>query len=365
MRSRVWLAMGLALVMLGTTGCARLNEWLEGTVGEKEVDTGPTPQEALQTAKDDLAGDDAGQRKAAVGALVGLKDKKEAPEVGEEAIQIVIGLLGDADPAVVSEVLNQLQTLTGFAEKTEDERQLDPEGYDLQLKIKEQVLTEGLEGLAGALKTEDKGIRYGSLIVLYNLARPPVVPANAMQQLKDRVATDTRQLALDNAAPDDGRMLAIDTLVAIGAGEEVAGLVPLLADPHESLRGRAALAMGQASESVAGARGEVVRQLETLAGDPAQPDEVRWRAMASLGRLGADQPSALTTAFTRDLGDVDPETLSDTEKLSPLEAYRGFALANSAGPEAKQAAAQMNAEEAALASAAEEEMAAERKKGYR
>lgn len=365
MRVRGWLSIGLALVLVSTTGCAKLNEWLEGTVGEEEAAEGATPQETLQTAKDDLAGADAAKRKAAVGALVGLKDKKEAPEVGEEAITIVIGLLNDSDPAVVAEVLNQLQTLTGFVEKTEDERQLDPEGYDLQLKIKEAVLTQGLEGLTAALKTEDKGIRYGGLIVLYNLSRPPVVPENAQEQLVSRVAADTRQLALDDAAPADARMLAIDTLVSIGAGQEVAALVPLLGAPDDDLRGRAALAMGQAAASLGDAKQEAVAQLETLAKDAAQPESVRWRAMASLGRLGAADATALETPFEADLGDVDPDTLTETEKISPLEAYRGYGLANSPASGAEEATATLNQSTAAIAQAAEEELAAERKKGYR
>jgi len=335
MRVRGWLSIGLALVLVGSTGCAKLNEWLEGTVGEEEATEGPTPQEALQTAKDDLAGTDAAKRKAAVGALVALKDKKEVPEVGDEALTIVVGLLGDNDQAVKSEVLNQLQTLTGFPEKTEDERQLDPEGYDLQLKIKEMVLTQGLEGIASALKTEDKGIRYGALIVLYNLSRPPVVPDSALQQLKDRVAADTRSVALDETAPIDCRMLAVDTLVSIGAGPEVASLTPLLAATSDDLRGRVALAMGQAADSLADAKAEVVGQLQDLAGNAAQPESVRWRAMASLGRLGAASAAPLQEPFTFDLGDVDPDTLTDTEKISPLEAYRGHARRTSV-PEALQ-----------------------------
>lgn len=365
MRVRGWLSIGLALVLVSTTGCAKLNEWLEGTVGEEEAAEGATPQETLQTAKDDLAGSDAAKRKAAVGALVALKDKKEAPEVGDEAIGIVIGLLHDSDPAVVAEVLNQLQTLTGFVEKTEDERQLDPEGYDLQLKIKETVLTQGLEGLAAAMKTEDKGMRYGALIVLYNLSRPPVVPADALEQLQSRVAADTRQLALDDATPADARMLAIDTLVGIGAGPEVGALVPLLGAEDDALRGRAALAMGQAAASLGTAKAEAVTRLQALAGDDTQPESVRWRAMASLGRLGADQAAPLEKAFVADLGDVDPDTLSETEKISPLEAYRGYALANSPTAEAKQDTAALNESTAAIAKAAEEELAAERKKGYR
>ena len=365
MRVRGWLSIGLALVLFSTTGCAKLNEWLEGTVGEEEAAEGETPEELLQTAKDDLAGDDAAARKAAIGALVALKAKKDAPEVATEAVTIVVDHLTDADPAVVAEVLNQLQTLTGFPEKTEDERQLDPEGYDQQLKFKEMILTNGLEGLAKALQTEEKGIRYGALIVLYNLSRPPVVPADAEEQLRGKVAGDILKLALDDSAPTDGRLLAVDTMVAIGAGEEVGSLLPLLDSKDDELRGRAALAMGQASASLGDRKEPVVEALELLAGDPSQPESVRWRAMASLGELGADEADPLTKPFEADLGDVDPETLTPTEKISPLEAYRGYALANSTDSAAATETAAINEATDQLATEAEEELASERKKGYR
>ena len=51
MRWRRW-CLGLALLTLvPLNGCAKLNEWLEGTVGEEKKAEGPTPEETLADQK--------------------------------------------------------------------------------------------------------------------------------------------------------------------------------------------------------------------------------------------------------------------------------------------------------------------------
>lgn len=278
---------------------------------------------------------------------------------------MVIALIDDRDPAVASEVLSQLQTMTGFPEKTEDERQLDPEGYDQQLKFKQQVLTEGLPKLAATVQQAAPEARYGALIVLYNLTKPPVVPDNARDTIKTQAADALGALAVAEELPRDARLLAIETLVAVDAGPQVGNLVPLLQSPDAILRERVALAVGQTAGSLGAAAAAARAQLIALANDPAQPEQVRSRALLSLAALGTDQPVALEQPFQVAVSPDEADDLTETEKISPLEAYRTYAMARSKSPEAHRKLGEINEQTDQIATKAEEELAIERKKGYR
>ena len=356
MRWRLWLIGGLLLALVPLAGCARLNEWLEGTVGEKEKKEGPTPEEELANQKKALAGDVAADRKAAIGKLVGLKRS--------DALDVVLGYIADGDPAVVGEVLSNLGTVTGFAEKTEDERQLDPEGYNKQLAAKQQVLDKGLPALVKAVESGSSDACYSALIVLHNLTRPPVVPATAGDTLRQQASRSLLQVALAKAETDS-RLLAIGVLASLRDGESIGQLVPLLASPDSALVSRTALALGQAAGSLGAAKADAVAKLEALLADPKQPDSVRSPVMLALGRLGATTVAGLDQPYVVQLSDDDKANLSLAEKQSPFEAYRTYALAGSKAAEAPAKLAEANRGCDKIAKTAEEELAAERKKGYR
>lgn len=353
MPSRRWLlplALLLALPLLG--GCAKLNEWLEGTVGEEEESTAKTPEEELAEQQEILKTGEPAKRKAAMTKITTLKI---AP-----ALEVVIQGLGDADSGVVSASLSGLQTVTGFPEKTDDERQLDPEGYQLQLDFKQAVIEQGLAGLSAAIQRDDDN-RFGGLIVLYNLGRAPVVPDDALNQLRDRTSDSLVKLVKDDAAPLDTRELAVDVLVLYGATDKIAELVPVLDSPEAELRGQVALSLGE----VGAKSPEAESKLLALATDGGQPWDVRWRAAAALGRLGASNTGGLQAPFDPPLPEElqgDPE---NPDEPSPLEAYRSYALSNATDPQAQAVVAQLNQEMDQLATAAEDRLAAEKKKGYR
>ncbi len=360
---RSWLILALVPVF-ALSGCAKLNEWLEGTVGEEEKKSGTTPEEELLNQSKALKGTVPADRKAAIGKLMAIK-AKDAPDIATQARTLVIGLIDDADSAVAKEAMSALQTLTGFAEKTEDERQLDPEGYDQQLKGKEQVVAEGLTKLAAAVRGTDAGLRYGALIVIYNLTRAPVVPANASTLLQEQAAAAVSQVALDETAELDTRLLGIEALAALGAATEIAKLLPLLGSSEAALRARVALALGQAGAGLGAAQGEASQRLAALAADPSQGDDLRWQALLALGRLGTDQTAAMDRPFTMSFSPEEAADLSESEQMSPLEAYRAYALAHATSPEAAQKLAAETQKIGQMATKAEEELAAERKKGYR
>ncbi|MCC7493716.1 MAG: hypothetical protein IT204_15280 [Fimbriimonadaceae bacterium] len=362
-RRSAWLVLALLPALL-LGGCAKLDKWLESTVGEEEKKSGTTPEEELANQQKALAGSVAADRKAAIGKLMGIK-AKDAPDVAQQARSLVIGLAGDADVEVAKESMSALQTLTGFAEKTEDERQLDPEGYDQQLKGKEQVVTEGLALLSKAITGTQPDLRYGALIVLYNLCRPPVVPASAKDNIKQTAAGAIGTLARDESADLDTRLLAIEALAVAAAGDEIAKLVPLLDSTEPALQGRVALVLGQTAAALGGAKAEAATRLAKLAATAGLSDEVRWQAVLALAQIGSDQPTGLTQGFTITVDPDEADDLGDVEKVSPLEAYRAAALAACKSPEAAQQAAQLLAEYGRMATKAEEELAAERKKGYR
>lgn len=352
-RHRWLLLVLLALVPLGS-GCAKLSEWLEGAAEEEESKDEKTPEEILAEETKNLAGDDAAKRKDAIGKIGALKL--------EEALRVVLQHLRDHDPAVVKACLSVLQTVTGFPEKTDDERQLDPEGYDQQLAFKQIVVEQGQRSLAKLLHSSDDEIQYGALIVFYNLGQAPVVPPDAKDQLRAEASGAIVELAQNAEMPTDARLLAIEALVLYEAADSVGQLVPLLDDPDEQVRARTALALGQVT--AAGAQGAESKLL-ALAADGHQPWTVRWAAAAALGRLGAQSVSGLTTPFRPP---VDPDAIQDPESPdigSALDAYRAFALANAKTPEAQQLVAELNQQMDAAATQAEEQLEMERKKGYR
>ncbi len=357
MRRGPWLTCLALCLIVPLAGCAKLNEWLEGSVSEEEEDKGPSPEEELANQTKALAGTSPGDRKAAIGKLVGLKR--------EDALAEVLKHIDDADDNVAREVLSNLQTLTGFPEKTEDERQLDPEGYDQQLLFKQRILEQGLPKLAALLGQRGPELRYGSLVVLYNFTRAPVVPETAIQTLRDQVAEPVAAVALDAGAAEDARLLAIECLVAAAAGPQVARLAELLNSPSEPIRARAALAMAQAAPLLGDGREAVVAKLSDLARDPAQSEAVRWRVYLALGRLGAKEVPQGTQKFALELTEDEAAALSDPEKVSGLEAYRGYALSSSPAPDSTKEAHTLSAEVSGIATKAEEELDAERKKGYR
>lgn len=355
MRWRLWWAL-LILAVLPLGGCAQLNEWLEGTAGEETEEEAEDPEQVLKDAIAALGGDVAADRKAAIGKLTGLKR--------DDALQVVIDHIDDADPAVAAEVLSQLQTLTGFPEKTEDERQLDPEGYQQQLDFKQQILEQGLPKLAQAVGGEQTDVRYGALIVLYNLSQPPVVPEGAEEQLRTQTANAVTQVVLSDTAAEDARILGIETLVAIGAADSVAQLAPLLDRGDDTLRGRVALALGQVAPQLGDAKATISDHLARVAADTGDNEDVRWRALLALGRVGTDEMQGLQTEFTAPEVDEGAD-ISELETTSPLQAYRAYALANATTPEAAQELATLSQNMDQMATTAEEQLAEERKKGYR
>lgn len=351
MRLRWWLMLGL-LVAACCSGCAKLNEWLEGTVGEEEKTDEETPEEKLDKAAKDLKGTDAAKRAAAVNTIMGLVLPDDTEREPTAPLATALPYLADEDENVVLAVLDGMQTKTGFAEKTEDEQQLDPEGYQRQLAEKRMVAEQTSIGLARALRSPNDTIRYRAIIVLCNLARPPIVPDDAIATLGGRYAAQLLTLAQGAEQPLDVRLLAIEALVAYQAGSQVAELVPLLRDPEPQIRARAALAFSQAADWNAAGQAQLGDQLVALVADKSQPVEVRWCAAAAAGRLQVGAASQLQDPFDEPVG------------LTNLEAYRTYALAN-AGGQAAQAVAQLNAEISAFATKEEEELDAERKKGYR
>ncbi len=357
MRLRWWLLPLLALSFASLTGCAKVNEWLEGTVGEEEETDEETPEEKLAKAEADLAGSDAAKRKAAAAALFGIVlevDEKDPEADRAVVVRKALPFLSDDDDAVVLAILNGLQTKTGFPEKTEDERQLDPEGYDRQLAEKTAVVEQGLSGVSAALQRDDESIRYRAMVVLCNLTRPPIVPDDAVEQVRGAISDEALKLALDDGQSLDLRLLAIEALVACAAGGQVGQLVPLLASDEAELRARVALAVGQAADWEGAAQAGVASSLVDLARDQRQPMSVRWCAAATLGRLGAGEGAGLDSPFA---------VAGEEEPYPNLEAYRTYALAHSGA--AGEVVAELNAEMDAVATAAEEELDAERKKGYR
>lgn len=357
MRLRRW-CLGLALLTLvPMNGCARLNEWLEGTVGEEKKKEGPTPEEELANQQTALADPTKpADRKAAIGKLMGLKRP--------DALDVVIKTLGDSDPAVNLEVLSHLQSATGFAEKTEDERQLDPEGYKKQLDFKTKILTDAVDKLAGMVEGRDRDAAYSALVVLYNFTRPPVVPADAKTTVGQKAA-GVLTLALDRTADEDARVLAMETLTALGAGQQVAQLVALLDEPSEVLRSQAIWSLGAAAGSLGEAGKAAADKLAIMASDATATDGLRWRALLALARLSSAQTAPADRKFEVKVDESTKGDLSASEKISGMETYRTFALANCTSPEAAQKLAAENADLHKIAAAAEEELAAERKKGYR
>lgn len=347
------LCIGLALISLLPlcAGCAKLNEWLEGTVGEEKAKEGLTPEEELAKQQGLLKTGLPAERKAAITTIGGLKL--------EAAITEVLTHIDDADPAVVSAVLSVLQSVTGFAEKTEDERQLDPEGYDKQVKYKQMVVEQGLAKLAAVLKGSDL-IRYGAMIVFYNLGRAPVVPENAGDALRQQAVPSIAALAGDPKARQDARLLALDTLVLYEAKDELTGLARLLEDPAPEVRARMALALGQAGSDPATA----APRLLALAKDTAQPWDVRWAAAAGLGKLGSPDVSGLEQPYGAPIPEELQNDPSPHDQSSPLDAYRAYALANASSAEAQKLVTELNQQMDKVATEAEDQLSAERKKGY-
>lgn len=351
---RRWMLVGLALGLLPLLGgCAQLNEWLEGTMGEEEETDEETPEEKLATQREALAGDDVAARKAAFAVLITLDL--------EPALPLVIQHVNDKDPDVAAAALSALQTVTGFAEKTEDERQLDPEGYERQLRDKLAVVENGLDELQAALRRDDDSVRYNALVVLYNLGKSPVVPEDSpeqtLEQVRQTLGPEFLRLAKDTKEQADIRLLAIENLVVHRAIEQLPQLAALLRDDDAALRGRAALALGQAVQRDRRRVQSTVdapAELTGLARDADQPDDVRWRAALAAGELAAPDAAGLTDPF--------PDTPEEVG-VAPLEPYRVYALDRSGTADAE--VARINEHVDQLATTAEEEFVAEKKKGYR
>jgi hypothetical protein len=378
------LAIAMVLLPLTLGGCAKLNQWLEGTAGEEEKKDQEDPAKTFADQQKALNGEDKAKRKDAVGKLVDLATAKPPtnPElaaatetVRPQALKLAISLLADSDPAVAEAALDRFGSVTGFAEKTEDERQLDPEAYDRQLTLKRAVLTDGLPALTAAVQSSDADLRYGALVVLSNLAKPPVVSADAKlpeaaqeaaarAELK-QVAPFITPVALDAAMPLDTRLLATEVLATLPAWDQMPLLAPLLRDKDEAIRGRAAMALAQAATAGEGGVKSTEPQLAALAESSAEPESVRWRATLALGAMHSPQGAELTTAMLppppppNSKREPDP---SDAAGMAPLEAYRSYALAEGG---AAQAVATLNAGVDKAATKAEEDLAAERKKGYK
>jgi hypothetical protein len=387
MRSRsllLLLALAASAPLVG--GCARLNQWLEGTAGEEEKKDQEDPAKTFADQKKALAGDDKAKRKDAVGKLVDLatlkpptvaEDAQVVEQIRPQARALAISLMGDADPEVAKAALAKIAGVTGFAEKTEDERQLDPEAYDRQLTIKRAVLSEGLAHLQAAVAAKDPDLRYGALVVLGNLAKPPLVGGDAKQPEAAQAAAakaalqpaapDVGQVVRDATMPTDVRLMAIETLATMNAWTEMGQLEPLLADKDVKLRARVALALAQAGAGL-GDKATAETKLTALATDQTQPEEVRWQAILALGSLGSASAERLTEALlppapaANSKREHDP---SDDAGMAPLEAYRTYALSHSSSATAQQAAAQLSSAVDKAAHKAEDDLAADRKKGYK
>jgi hypothetical protein len=378
-------ALAVAALLATLSGCARLNQWLEGTAGEEEKKDKLDPAKTLAEQKEALAGTNAGKRAGAVKALIDLalakpptnaEQAKALEEARPEALTLAVGLLDDADAKVCGAALGGFGGATAFAEKTEDERQLDPEGYDRQLNLKRKVLTDGLPKLVKVLQGNDAGLRHGALVLLYQLAKPPLVSGDAKKRAADQMAEALKLLveqaaqpvvavALDAKMPTDVRLLAMEDIAAFRATEAAGGLEPLLADVDANVRARAALAMAEAGGGLGQAKSKVEPALAALTNDATQPEDVKWRAALALGALGSSQTSGLKQPYlptTKPDPKKEPDK-SDGPGMAPLEAYRTSALARSSADRAE--VGQLNAGVDKVAAEAEAQLADERKKGYR
>jgi len=376
------LVMGLTAPWLG--GCAKLNQWLEGTAGDEEKKDQEDPKKTLDDQTKALRGTDQAKRKEAVGKLIGLATVKPptdpelakvAEEVRPQALEAAIKLLDDADKGVCQAALAGFAGPVGFAEKTEDERQLDPEAYARSLNLKRAVFNDGLPRLLNVLERADADLRYSAIMVLTNLAKAPVCAGDAKlteeQQdqkgradLKTQVGESVAKTALDMAMPTDVRLLAIEAVVAFAAWEQVGTLSSLLSDRDPAIRARAALAMAQGAQGIGSAKGSVESVLFSMAQNAKEPEDVRWKATLALGALKSSQGGQLTQPV---LPPASADTKREPDKsdapgMAPLEAYRAFALANG---NAHAEVAKLNQQVGQVATAAEEELAAERKKGYK
>ena len=376
------LMMGLTTPWLG--GCAKLNQWLEGTAGEEEKADQEDPAKTFADQTKALAGTDQAKRKEAVGKLIGLATAKPptdpelaktAEEVRPKALAAAIALLDDEDKGVCQAALAGFAGPVGFAEKTEDERQLDPEAYQRSLNLKRAVYNEGLPKLLNVLKRPDPDLLYSAVIVLTNLAKAPVCAGDAKldekqqdQQgragLKTQSGKPVAEVALNAKLPTDVRLLAIEAVVGFNAWEEVGTMTALLSDPDAKIRARVALAVAQAADGLGSAKASVEGNLLALVKDPKEPEDVRWKATLALGALRSGQGAQLTTpVLPPPPADSKREPdKSDAPGMAPLEAYRTFALANGG---AVAEVAKLNSEVSKVATAAEEELTAERKKGYK
>lgn len=385
MRLRRLLPAFLVVALLPSfSGCARLTQWLEGAANEEEKKDKEDPAKTLADQKEALGGQDAGKRAAAVGKLLGLATAKPPTnpqaaaaldKLRPEALALAITLLDDADAKVSNAALGGFAGAVGFAEKTDDERQLDPEAYDRQVNLKRKVMADGLARLVKVAALPKADLRYGALTVLYQLGKSPVVSsaggkrpeqqaAAALDALKKDAAPAIATVALDATMPRDVRLLAMECLAEYGAAAAAAQLAPLLADTDVAVRGRAALAMAEAGGGLGAAKAQVEPTLVQLAQSDASED-VKWRAALALGRLGSPKGAELKQALlppppANKKKDPDP---SDAAGMAPLEAYRTYAQSHSGGASAE--VATLNREVGKAASAAEEKLADERKRGYK
>ncbi|HAZ63943.1 MAG TPA: hypothetical protein DCZ72_10095, partial [Armatimonadetes bacterium] len=331
-----------------------------------------------------LAGNDAADRLAAVGSLMGLAtikpptDAKLAAayeEVRPQALSTAMSLLDDADPKVAEAALAAFSGAVSFAEKTEDERQLDPEAYQRSLNLKRAVFNDGLPRLLTVLGRGDGDLTYFALTTLTNLAKAPVVAGDpklseieadklGRADLKAKAADSVIRVAQDSALPVDVRLLAIEAAISFGAYEQIGMLSSLLTEDDPRLKGRAALAFAQAASGLGDAKAGIEQALLALASNATEDSDVRWEATLALAALGSQLGAQLTEAVlpvvdTSLNRDPDP---SDGPGLAPLEGYRTYAL-SAAGARAE--VDQLNREVSAVATAAEEQLAADRKKGYK
>ncbi|MBI5835118.1 MAG: HEAT repeat domain-containing protein [Armatimonadetes bacterium] len=376
------LVMGLTTPWLG--GCAKLNQWLEGTAGEEEKKDQEDPAKTFADQSKALAGSDQAKRKEAVGKLIGLATAKPPtdPELAKscetvrpQALATAIKLLDDENKGVAQAALAGFSGPVGFAEKTEDERQLDPEAYARSLNLKRAVFNDGLPRLLNVLTRPDADLRYSAIIVLTSLAKAPVCAGDAKlteeqqdqqgrAKLKSQVGIEVAKVAQDTAMTTDVRLLAIEAVVAFAAWEQVGTLSSLLADPDDKIRARVALALAQGAPGLGSAKSTVEANLLSLAKNAKEPEDVRWKATLALGALHSGQGAQLTTpVLPPPSADLKREPdKSDAPGMAPLEAYRTYALANG---NAAAEVSRLNQDVGKVATAAEEELAAERKKGYK